>query len=415
MNKVFTIARWEYIEKVRSKSFIISLFVTPIIIIAFTVLPMMLAGHEEDVTKAYGILDSTGVYVEKLSEEMKEYTLPNDVQRYVVINLFPETISYEEAKASANEHLKKDEIEAYIFIGGKAHDSLIVEMRGKSIGSFHDLARFENKLNKVRRDMIIEQAQIEQDLGKQLSSDVKVSTVKIDEKGKEKEISFESEFMSSLIFIMLLFFIIVYTGGSLIRSLVEEKSNRIIEIIISSCRPEDLLAGKIAGLTMLLLTQIAVWGAIAFPVAGSSVLLFANLENVLLLLYFFLLGFIFYTSIFVGVGSIVNTEQEAQQMTSYLSMALISPVVVLVPLMQNPNSTLIQILSYIPFTAPPVMIARLNITEVSKIEVLISGFILIVSIYLAIRIAAKVFRIGILSYGKLPSLKELSGWLKQSS
>jgi len=136
------------------------------------------------------------------------------------------------------------------------------------------------------------------------------------------------------------------SGGMLVRSLVEEKSNRLIEIIVSSCKPDDILKGKILGLSGLTMAQIVVWVLIGVAFAGQGLVMFASFQNLFLLLVYFILGFVFYTAIFVGVGSIVTTEQEAQQITSYLSMITISPLVIMIPAMQNPDSLLIRVFSY---------------------------------------------------------------------
>ncbi|RPI73224.1 MAG: ABC transporter permease, partial [Ignavibacteriales bacterium] len=204
-----------------------------------------------------------------------------------------------------------------------------------------------------------------------------------------------------------------YSGGMLIRSLVEEKSNRLIEIIISSCTPNELLTGKILGLSALGLTQIFIWIVLGITLTGSAVVPPEAFRNVIPILIYFILGFIFYTSLFVGIGSIVTSEQEAQQITTYLSFLLVLPIIFVLPALENPDALYIKILSYIPFTLPSFMMLRLNISPIPEWEILSTFLIMIISIYLMISISAKIFRIGILSYGKRPTLKELVQWLKE--
>jgi len=131
------------------------------------------------------------------------------------------------------------------------------------------------------------------------------------------------------------------------------------------------------------------------------------------MLIYFVLGFIFYTSIFVGAGSIASTEQEAQQLTSYISLILLFPIILVFSAVQNSDSFMLQLLSYIPFTTPSIMILRLNLQDVSLQEILITTLILIITIYITITAAAKIFKIGILSYGKRPSVREIFQWLKE--
>lgn len=414
MNKITTIAKWELIEKLKSKEFIIGLILTPVIIVAFSVVPSLLAGKEDDTVKAIGILDETGQYQQSLSEKLSEYKLPDGQPRYILRNLNNKNEHPDSLRKTANREVSEKKIEGYLYIKAVHEDTTTIQFMNKAMGNFNDLRRFENSFNTIRREMIIKEANIDTSLAASLTDEIQLSSVKINEKGEEEKIDFQTQFFSSMIFVMLLFFIIMFTGGSLIRSLVEEKSNRLIEIIISSCRPMDLLLGKVLGLTALVFIQILVWALIGIAFAGPALLIFASFQNLLWVILIFGLGFLFYVSIFVGVGSIVNTEQEAQQLTSYLSMILVIPIVILLPIIQNPDQMLVKVLSYIPLTTAPVMLVRLNIASVPLTDLLIAVLILLVSSYVTIKISSKIFRIGILSYGKMPNLKELMKWLKSS-
>jgi ABC-2 type transport system permease protein len=205
---------------------------------------------------------------------------------------------------------------------------------------------------------------------------------------------------------------IIYSGGMLVRSLLEEKSSRLMEILISSCTPDELITGKIFGLSALGLTQIIIWALVSTTLVNSAVIPSEIFNNILPVLLYFLLGFIFYSSIFVGIGSVVTSEQEAQMITTYLSFILVFPVVFSISIFNNPNTPLISILSYIPLTLPSVMILRINVAPISSIEFFLTIAIMLVSIYITIIVSSKIFRIGILSYGKRPSIKELISWLK---
>ncbi len=414
MSKVMTIAKWELIEKLKSKEFLIGLILTPVIIVAFSVLPSLLADKEDDSVKAIGILDETGMYQKPLSAKLDKYKLPDGQPRYLTVNLHKENENPDTLRKRANMDISSKKIEGYIYIKQPAKDTVTIEFMNKAMGNFRDLRRFENSFNEVRREMIIREASIDTALAASLTEEIQLTSVKINEKGEEEKVDFQSQFFSSLVFVMMLFFIIMFTGGSLIRSLVEEKSNRLIEIIISSSKPMDLLLGKVLGLTALVLIQILTWSLIGIAFAGPALLIFASFQNILWVLLIFGLGFLFYVSIFVGVGSIVNTEQEAQQVTGYLSMILVIPIVILLPTIQDPDQMLVKVLSYIPLTTAPVMLVRLNIASVPLTDLLLAVLILMASSYFTIKISAKIFRIGILSYGKMPNLKELMKWLRSS-
>ena len=206
---------------------------------------------------------------------------------------------------------------------------------------------------------------------------------------------------------------IMSSGGMLVRSLLEEKSNRLIEILVSSCTPTQLLTGKILGLSMLNLFQIVIWTVIGIALTGAATISPEIFENIGLDLVYFVLGFIFYTGIFVGLGATATTEQEAQQFNSYISMILILPIVFAISTIQNPNSEIVHILSYFPLTTPSIMLLRLNISPVPLADILTTILILIISIFISIYLSSKIFKIGILSYGKRPTLRELINWIKE--
>jgi len=169
----------------------------------------------------------------------------------------------------------------------------------------------------------------------------------------------------------------------------------------------------VLGLSLLSLFQVAIWVIMGVGFMGSTLVTLISFESLPLILIYFVLGFVFFTSIFVGIGSIVTTEQEAQQLTSYLSLLILLPVVVAVPVMQNPNMLIAKIFSYIPLTTPAIMMIRLNNAAVPLSEIIITIGILIASIYFTVLISSKIFRIGILAYGKRPSMKEIVSWIKK--
>lgn len=412
MKKALTIAKWEYSQKVKTKTFILSIFITPIIIILFAYLPGKLASEDSTETKAIGLLDYSNEFTNPMIKKLSESKLKNEQPRFVIVNLFSSNKNIDDLKIAANQKVLNDEIEAYVFINRINSDSIQFEYRSKNIGNFADLKIIEDSFNEIKKILDAKKIGADEKFVSLLAKNIELKVIEIKEEGKEGEIDFMGKFMFALIFIILMMTMIVSTGGMLVRSLVEEKSNRLIEIIISSCSPNDLLLGKVIGLSLLILTEIFIWILIGIAFFGQTILIFAPIQNILLMLLYFILGFIFYTSIFVGVGSIVNTEQEAQQITSYLSLIIMLPIIILVPAIQNPDMPLVTFFSYFPFTTPAAMIIKLSNSTISTSEVLITILILVASIALVIYFAAKIFRIGILSYGKIPSLKELSNWLK---
>ncbi len=413
MKKIFTIAKWEYLEKVKTKTFLISLIVTPAIIILFSLAPALLTKQGESSTRAVGMIDTSGIYFSKFNTELARYKLKDGQPSFILINLTGNQDNLNELKSGADRSTLSGQIGGYLLILNGGTDSLKAEFRSKTAGNFQDINKLQEAFNAAKIKLELTSAGVNPKVLKSIEKRVSIKSLKVEKGGKESENDFLTLFFTSFVFIILLMMVILSSGGMLIRSLVEEKSNRLIEILISSCTPDELLTGKVLGLSSLGLTQMIVWTLIGTALVGSSVITPDTFTNLLPILIYFLLGFVFYTAIFVGIGSVVTTEQEAQQLTSYLSLVLIMPIIITIPAIENPNTIYVHILSYIPFTIPSIMILRFNISVVPAWEIFISSAIMLLSIYLMIDIAAKVFKIGILSYGKRPTLKELSEWIRE--
>jgi ABC-2 type transport system permease protein len=211
---------------------------------------------------------------------------------------------------------------------------------------------------------------------------------------------------------MMMMFLVMTSGQLLVRSMVEEKSNRIVEVLMSSCSAKDLMVGKILGLSGLGFTQIGFWALIGITLALKFSITLISISHALLLLIFFVLGYLFYAAIFVAVGSPLSTEQEAQQATSYLVLIFIIPLIIAMPVMQDPNSLMVTVLTFIPFLTPTMMALRIPIQMPSEVEIIASILVLGLSTVFAMWAAAKIFRTAILAYGKRPSIKEIISLLK---
>ena len=416
MKKILTVAKWEFVEKVKTKAFVISLILTPAIIIFFSIAPTLLSGKESDTIKVIGFVDTSGIYFKPMEKKLAPYTIEKNQPAYILINLAGNNKNNktDSLKKIGDKDVLNGKVEGYILIDNGGTDSVSIEYRSKSVGNFNDTQRFSDAFNDSRVERKLKAEGISPSIMEYISKNIELKPVKLEESGKEGNADFLTTFFTAFIFIMLFFMLIMLSGQMLVRSLVEEKSNRLIEIIISSCTADELLTGKIFGLGALGLFQIMIWAMIAVSLLGASVIPYTAFQNILPMFVYFLLGSVFFTAIFVGIGSIVTTEQEAQQITTYLSFVLLLPIVMILPLMENPNSILIKVLSYIPLTLPTTMILRLNIAPVPFYIISITIVIMMVSIYFAIKFASKIFRIGILSYGKRPSLKELGEWIRES-
>ncbi len=411
MKKIFEIARWEYIEKVRTKTFIISLIITPILIILFSTIPMLFSQEQNfESTKLIGVINIAGIEFSELNSELSSYKTADNQPEYLLVNIYDPSISISDNKKISDSKVQSGTLFGYVIILKSNKDSLYGEFRSKVLSETKDFYRIEDAIKKVTLKERLKSLNINANVIKSVTDNVIIKNkfINNDKTANENLIAL---FYKSIIYIVLLTLMIIYSGQLLVRSLLEEKSNRLIEILISSCKPQQLLTGKILGLSALAVTQMIIWLLLGYILLGSNLISVSSLNNLPGIILFFVLGFLFYSSLLVGIGSIVSSEQEAQQITSYLSMILIIPVVIIIPAIQNPDSLLIKFLTYFPFTTSSIMILKLNIGRVTSSELLLTATIMLFSIFIVIKLSSQIFKAGILYYDKMPSLREIKKWI----
>jgi ABC-2 type transport system permease protein len=250
---------------------------------------------------------------------------------------------------------------------------------------------------------------------------------------KGESVDFEIKWFASMMFIMVIYFIIIGYGQIIMRSVIEEKSSRIMEVLVSSITPFQLLLGKVLGLGGATLTQLFIWlglGAVAYFASGA-VALTINREivhvalNPIVLIFFCLyliFGYLMFSTLFAMVGSLVNSDKEAQNYIFPVTMLLVVPFIIGISIIQEPNSEMAKILSFIPFFTPTLMLMRIIFVAPSAThyslfsgilgEATLAFILLLLTTVLIIWFSARIFRVGILMYGKRPTLAEIVKWVK---
>jgi ABC-2 type transport system permease protein len=226
----------------------------------------------------------------------------------------------------------------------------------------------------------------------------------------------------------LLYMTIVLYGQNVLRGVLEEKTTRVAEVVVSSVQPETLLAGKILGVGAVGLTQQLIWVATTIlmfklrqPILerfGVATMPFAlpeiSIGLALLLLLYFLLGFTFYSALYAAAGASVNSEQEAQQAVQPMLLLLVATAIFINPILINPTSTLATVMSLLPFSAPIIMPLRLSLGSVPTYQIVISLVGVLLACWGATWLAARIYRVGLLMYGKRPTLREMGRWISYS-
>jgi len=414
MKKAFAVARWEYVEKIKSKAFLISLFLTPALMVAIGVLPTLLATRPDTESKIIGIIDQSAEVAQPLSHVLDQrFTLPDGRPNYVLRSI-DHGSALSAAKQEADSLVLAEEIEGYVIVGTSVMSDSIIEYRSQNIGNI----RVTENINSALRDVVVEKklrAQgIDPAVVKDLTRPFELKTIKLSKTGKEEESGFGEVFFTAYALMMMMFILILSSGQMLVRSMLEEKSNRVVEVLMSSCSSTELMSGKILGLSGLGITQMSFWVLMALFLSLKFTIPMIPLGSLLLILLYIILGYVMYAAIFVAVGSPVSTEQEAQQITSYLVMILVTPIVFAFSVAQNPNSTLVKVLSFIPLLSPSMMVMRIPNQMPSMMEILVTLTCVTVTAIVIMRIAGKIFRTTILMYGKRPGIKELIGLIRAS-
>jgi ABC-2 type transport system permease protein len=236
-------------------------------------------------------------------------------------------------------------------------------------------------------------------------------------------------FLVAYILMFALYMTIIIYGTSVMRSVTEEKSSRVVEVLLSSLKPFELMAGKILGVSLVGLTQYFIWAIFAISIfsfgqiiLGSFLKSSFNISSIpfisptifVYFILFFILGYLLYSGLYAAVGAIVDNESEARSYNFIILMPLILPILIMTYIVGNPESLFSIILSIIPFTSPIIMLLRICVSSVPAFEILISVIVMILTIIAEIWVVSKIYRVGILMYGKKPDIREILKWIRYS-
>jgi len=464
MNKISLIIKREYLTRVRKRSFIVMTILGPILMASLFVLPVYLATRQDE-KRQIQVIDETGWFAHKF-ENNDNYTF------------LPISLSLEEAK----QNLQRSSSDALLYIPGTK-----LSVPGKAViysdnpptlnlkGYISNVMNREIEKQKlaaeIRKEIIrlspergADQDTTQEDLMsetilKNIKTDIELTTIKLSEGGSEQRSYTEAYMIAGLVFSILIYMFIFMFGAQVMRGVIEEKTNRIVEVIVSSVKPFQLMMGKIIGVALVGLTQFILWivftGMIitlvqqAFPeqfkqqnqitalqqgnqvqsLQEASQMMNARNQpettNVVLdalasinfpllisaFIFFFIGGYLLYGALFAAIGAAVDNETDTQQFMLPITIPLIFAMVVAQSIINDPNGSLAIWLSMIPFTSPVIMMVRIPF-GVPYWEVAVSMGLLIAGFLFTTWIAARIYRTGILMYGKKVNYRELWKWLR---
>lgn len=394
-SKTKIVALTEFITNVKRKEFIILTLLLPLILLTSMVIPlffMQTVSHEKE---TLGVVDETGIVMPVLKERYTDY-------------LIKEIANAEEAR----QLLENNNISSYIII-----EKDFIEKGKVSYYSKIQLSSFSSanmNLERIVSDIAIENLLRNEGISNEVINKVKdpieMERITVTKTGDEKETPFS--FVGNYLLPLFLFMSIMNAGGYLLNGIVEEKENKVVEVLLSTISPSELLSGKILGLGGLGILQVSIWGIGIIAVTKILNIPLITFEKGIIIMIFFILGYFFYSSIFAMIGSISTSTRDSQQISAIVSFIVFIPMLLFFGIVQNPNMAFIRLLGMIPPFTPSIMIMRVLLTETPISDIIISIIILIGSVIVAAKIASKIFNIGILMYGKKPSLNEVIRWIR---
>lgn len=426
----------EFKERVRKKSFILTTLLMPLLMVGLMVAPALIMQMSGGDTKRIAVVDRSTLVADHLES--------NSEVEYVMLD---PTLSIEEAQAQLDDCFGVLRIGEDVLTNNHAvtlytesSTSMTLEM-----GITEDIEEIlENKkLNAYHIDNL-------QAILNEIETDLSMQVIRTDKQEGDDEQAmggFQSSIVATIIGYILGFvlymFLLIY-GSMVMQSVIEEKSSRVLEVMVSSVKPFDLLLGKILGVASVALLQVVIWGALVL--VGSTLLLPMMMPEELMagaemasqsaqfdpelvqvlamltdggylmkifvsLLLFVVGGFLLYAAMFAAIGSAVDNVQDAQQLQTPITLPIILALIMMMAVINDPTSSIAFWFSMIPFTSPIVMMARVPY-DIPVWEIALSAVVLYLSFMVMVWIAAKIYRVGIFMYGKKPSLKELWRWMK---
>ncbi|MCE5225299.1 MAG: ABC transporter permease [Porphyromonadaceae bacterium] len=437
MSKTALIIKREYLNRVSKKSFLILTFLTPLLFAAMVFVPLWLSSIKGDEVRNVVVLDRTGKYASLFEDadnykfiagdkSLESYKQASDKEVYAIVSITDDLIAHPEAATMYSEKQIPGDLSRIV------NQVLSRKLENEKMATY----------NIPNLKEIIKESQI----------NFEINTIKWSEDGSESESSSLVASIVGLIFTVISYMFIMIYGAMVMQGVMEEKTNRIVELMVSSVRPFQLMMGKIIGIGLVGLTQMFLWGILTMAlVLGGQFLfmgsvdpqmmqqgammgqgsmpsmaeasqepaakLFGMLQTInfaeigIFFVIYFIGGYMLYASVFAAIGSAVESQEDTQQFMTPIMIFLVFSLYAGIYSMENPEGPLAFWCSLIPFTSPIVMMIRLPF-EVPLWEKLLSVSLLYVTFVGIIWLSAKIYRVGILMYGKKPTIKEMIKWLR---
>ncbi len=379
MKKIIAISKWEVLQRIKNRLFIVTLIVTPLLVLGIGAAAGFLSETNLDYTKAVGVKTNNDILFETICKNLEDQKLNDGQPAFVCVRF------------GNNSKIDFGLIDIMIVIENDSDTYSVILNSG--------LSTSPKELETAKR--LIEKSVFETTLLKSSISAEFPSIEFINPSENRKDQlnnNFSEFFFTSFAFLFLLIVVVIFSGSNFVRALLEEKSSHIIEILLSSASPKSIIVGKYIGLILIGIIQTIFWFSISYLFFSKGALNFNFEQNYPLLVLYFVLGYLLYTSLYLSFGAQVSSESESQQITTLISLFLLLPIILSTQILLAPNSFFTTVLTYFPLTTAPIMLIKANIKEVSTYEILLTSISQVASIIIVFALSAKYFAKGLTQF-----------------
>ncbi len=422
MNKTWTIFKRELLTRVKTRGFVIGTFISPLFLLLVVLLPTLLMQHGAEAVSTIAVADFTGRLVEPMQGWAKEYKKDAGGNAlYTITSVEADSAGIDSLKRRMNDEILTGHINVFLILPADIFTKNGFELYARNLGNFELNYSINEMLTKSVSQIRLAGSGLDPSHMEALTHEVSAATFKV-VKGGAKEESGEAAFYLSYIMVFLLYMVLVFYGTFVMRGVIEDKQSRVVEVMLSSARPFQIMAGKILGIGAAGLIQMAVWAVCilavtaygaTFAAAADFSLPSVSLWTLAAFLLFFLIGYFLYSATYAAMGSMGNTEAEMQALQWPALAPLIFSLVVMMMVVRNPEGTAAVVLSMIPFFSPMLMFLRISMNAAPLGQVVVCIGLCLLTIAGMIWLSSRIFRVGILMVGKRPTLPEVLKWIRQ--
>jgi ABC-2 type transport system permease protein len=422
VRKLGLIVKREYLTRVKTKGFIVGTILVPVIGILFCLLIIFLVNHKPTQSMRLVIVDNSGALAQPITRGL-DAKLENGKPEFTIIETILHPASPDAVQQDLRSRINSEKIDAYLWIPQDPAQSFELHMRNPD--NFSLIGPLSGAVDQAVISSRLSERGVHLDDIKEILRGTDLKLLKVSETGEAVEKG--QSIGVAVALVVLLYTALLMYGIITMRSVLEEKTTRTMEVLISAVRPFELLGGKILGVAAAAFTQFAIWmismallfsyGALTASIAGQGSALSGAHVPVSLVLYaglFFVGGYFLYSSMFAAIGSACSNDQDAQQLQWIAMTPLVFCMLIYSVVLNDPTSTMSVVLSEIPFFSPVLMALRISLQTPPLWQIALSFVLLILTSIGMIYASAKIYRVGILMYGKRPSLLEMFRWLRHS-